>query len=207
MSILTLVRSGPKMSSRHNEAFCADRYTTEPELAGASACWHRVSMLQKRCGPNKLIWVACGLLVLVAKLALAVNRFGTNDVATWHRFGDAVAAHGPLWLCHADPLFNHPPFMMQVLTLLLWLSSHLRPGSRAARDLPCFNHGLPWHFADSITRGGWPKTVIIFELLPWLVIGLTFFAGLWRCWRSGSFRNLRNNRITASPSVPVSSGA
>jgi len=35
-----------------------------------------------------------------------------------------IHAHSPLWLYHADPMFNHPPFMTRVLLVIWWLANH-----------------------------------------------------------------------------------
>jgi Gpi18-like mannosyltransferase len=106
-------------------------------------------MLQKPSGLNKRVWVACGLVVLVAKLAFALNTIGTNDVVTWHRFADTIADHNPLWLYHADPLFNHPPFMTRVLPVLRWLSSHTPFGFPLWIRLPAIlaDFGSLWRVA------------------------------------------------------------
>jgi len=41
-------------------------------------------MWDKSRGLNQRAWVACGVLALFAKLALALTTLGTNDVVTWH---------------------------------------------------------------------------------------------------------------------------
>ena len=81
-------------------------------------------MWLKSSGPNQRLWLVCGVLALCVKLALAINTIGTNDVVTWHWFANSIDAHGPLWLYHSDPLFNHPPFMSRVLTVINWLAHH-----------------------------------------------------------------------------------
>jgi hypothetical protein len=64
-------------------------------------------------------------IAFVAKLLLALNTYGTNDVYTYERFA--------LWsryfgadLYQIAPDLNHPPSMLHILRLLLWLSEHTR---------------------------------------------------------------------------------
>jgi hypothetical protein len=71
---------------------------------------------------NRLLLLAI-LATTVTKLALAWNTLGTNDVMTWKTFTDSIHQHGGAWLYQHDILFNHPPFMVQVLKLLHWLVS------------------------------------------------------------------------------------
>jgi hypothetical protein len=64
--------------------------------------WHNPGGLSQR------VWIACGVLALVAKLALSINTIGTSDVVTWHLFANSIDAHGALSVYPADPMFNPP---------------------------------------------------------------------------------------------------
>ncbi|HET8644934.1 MAG TPA: glycosyltransferase 87 family protein [Vicinamibacteria bacterium] len=52
----------------------------------------------------------CGL-ALAARLALALNSVGTNDIRFWRGFGELVSTHGVVRAYALDSWFNHPPLM------------------------------------------------------------------------------------------------
>ncbi len=70
-----------------------------------------------------VLLIGVAAIAFVAKLLLALNTYGTNDVYTYERFG--------LWsryfgadLYKIAPDLNHPPSMLHVLSALLWISDH-----------------------------------------------------------------------------------
>lgn len=62
------------------------------------------------------------LLAFALKLSIAYTTYGTNDMTSWQRFA-AVAHHvGGAALYRSEALFNHPPFMVHVLQVLVQLT-------------------------------------------------------------------------------------
>jgi Glycosyltransferase family 87 len=75
------------------------------------------------------VWIfAFALIATFAKLVVALNTFGTNDVATFYRFAHALANHGLEWTYRNcvpwisnRPLFNHPPLVAYFLKFIFSL--------------------------------------------------------------------------------------
>src|SRR3954465_12396068 len=61
-------------------------------------------------------------LAFAAKLLLAIQTYGTNDVYTYERFGLWSRYFGAE-LYKIAPDLNHPPSMLHVLSFLIWLSA------------------------------------------------------------------------------------
>lgn len=78
-----------------------------------------------RAWPASRTWKAAifgtAALAFLCKILLALNTFGTNDVYAWERFGHWSRIFGAT-LYDVDPAFNHPPSMMHVLRVMLWLT-------------------------------------------------------------------------------------
>ena len=55
--------------------------------------------------------IAIILAGVVLRLLVSFVSIGTNDIFSWQRFADQMAAHGLLWMYERDPLWNHPPLM------------------------------------------------------------------------------------------------
>ncbi len=64
------------------------------------------------------------LLSLALKLWLAYTTIGTNDVTAWQRFASTAQQFGGAALYRREALFNHPPFMVHVLLLQIYLTQH-----------------------------------------------------------------------------------
>src|SRR3954465_2265 len=62
-------------------------------------------------------------LAFAAKLLLAINTYGTNDVYTYERFGLWSRYFGAE-LYKIAPDLNHPPSMLHILSGILWLAEH-----------------------------------------------------------------------------------
>ena len=62
-------------------------------------------------------------LAFLAKLALALKTYGTNDVYTYHRFGLWSRVFGAD-LYNFAPDLNHPPSMLHILSGIIWLADH-----------------------------------------------------------------------------------
>jgi Gpi18-like mannosyltransferase len=56
------------------------------------------------------------LVALIAKLAIAWNTFGTNDVLTFYLFGRTIAEEGLGAMYRTTILFNHPPLTAYYLS-------------------------------------------------------------------------------------------
>jgi len=54
-------------------------------------------------------------IVLIVKLLMAWNTFGTNDVVTFYLFGKSLTDHGLEWTYQNTILFNHPPLVAYYL--------------------------------------------------------------------------------------------
>ena len=54
------------------------------------------------------VLIAAGI-AFIAKLLIAWNTFGTNDVLTFYIFGKSLASQGLEWTYQNTILFNHPP--------------------------------------------------------------------------------------------------
>ncbi len=77
-------------------------------------------------------WISVlALIALVAKLTIAFNTFGSNDVVAFYTFARSLADHGLEWTYRngvvfvpSSPLFNHPPLTAYYLTLINGLAHH-----------------------------------------------------------------------------------
>jgi Gpi18-like mannosyltransferase len=103
---------------------------------------------------------------MAAKLAVALNTIGTNDVTTWRRFADSIDTYGALWLYQRDILFNHPPFLAHALPVLNWLARHTALGFPFWMRLPAIlaDFGSLWLLA-AIVRPT-PRLLLLFALCP-----------------------------------------
>jgi hypothetical protein len=59
---------------------------------------------------RSLVLLAAGI-ALIAKLLIALNTFGTNDVAFFYLFGKSLSQRGLEWTYLSDVAFNHPPLV------------------------------------------------------------------------------------------------
>ena len=59
-------------------------------------------------GRQKL-WLAMIVLGVVLRLIVAAVSIGSNDAASWLRFGDEINQNGLFHTYFTDPDFNHPP--------------------------------------------------------------------------------------------------
>jgi F0F1-type ATP synthase assembly protein I len=59
--------------------------------------------------------LVAAVLALIAKLLIAWNTFGTNDVLTFYIFGKSLASQGLEWTYRNTILFNHPPLVAYYL--------------------------------------------------------------------------------------------
>lgn len=78
--------------------------------------------------------IALALVATVIKVAIALNTFGTNDVAVFYSFSRSLADHGLEWTYQNGviwftsrkgyllPIFNHPPLIAHYLQLIGYLS-------------------------------------------------------------------------------------
>ncbi len=57
-----------------------------------------------------LVVFAAGL-AFIAKLLIALNTFGTNDVTFFYQFGKSLSQHGMKWTYMSDVACNHPPLV------------------------------------------------------------------------------------------------
>jgi uncharacterized membrane protein len=75
-------------------------------------------------------WItALGLIAAAIKIAIALNTFGTNDVAAFYTFARSLTDHGLEWTYQNGvvwfsglPIFNHPPLTAYYLQLISYLS-------------------------------------------------------------------------------------
>ena len=67
------------------------------------------------------IWTAA-LLAMLAKLLLAAQTLGTNDVVFFRLYGMKIAEHGLVALYQSTPLFNHTPMTGLFSALLAGIS-------------------------------------------------------------------------------------
>jgi hypothetical protein len=65
--------------------------------------------VRDRCALGRQAVLIAAGLALIAKLLVAWNTFGTNDVLTFYIFGKSLANHGLEWTYQNSILFNHPP--------------------------------------------------------------------------------------------------
>jgi uncharacterized membrane protein len=68
-----------------------------------------------RCAAGRQAVLIAAGLALIAKLLIAWNTFGTNDVVTFYLFGKSLADHGLEWTYQNTILFNHPPLVAYYL--------------------------------------------------------------------------------------------
>ena len=90
------------------------------ELSNEDTAWHR----------RRAAIIAVAAIAFVAKLLLALKTYGTNDVATYERFGLWSRYFGAE-LYRIAPDLNHPPSVLHFMSSILWISEHTR---------------LPFHF-------------------------------------------------------------
>ncbi len=88
------------------------------------------STVSARAAIRPAFWItALGLAAAVLKIAIALNTFGTNDVAAFYMFARSLADHGLEWTYRNGvvwfsgfPVFNHPPLVAYYLELIGHLS-------------------------------------------------------------------------------------
>jgi 4-amino-4-deoxy-L-arabinose transferase-like glycosyltransferase len=94
-------------------------------------------------------------LATVAKLTIAANTFGTNDVHYWIEFAQGARQYGPVGMYGHDypsAPWNHAPLSAYMLVVINWLVDHTSMG------FP-FLIRVPASFADIITA------LLVFELV------------------------------------------
>lgn len=107
----------------------------DPDLTVASGVnteEQQARRLRKFCAriDSTSIWVVgAALVALLMKLAIALNTFGTNDVAALYMFARSLHDHGLEWTYRNgvpwssnSPVFNHPPLTAYYLQLIEALS-------------------------------------------------------------------------------------
>jgi len=65
--------------------------------------------------------VVAALIATAIKLALAARTYGTNDVRTFWFFLQEYRGSGARVLYEKDGNFNHPPFILHLLTAIRWV--------------------------------------------------------------------------------------
>src|SRR5580765_7823984 len=65
--------------------------------------------------------VVAALIATAIKLALAARTYGTNDVRTFWFFLQEYRGSGARVLYEKDGDFNHPPFILHLLTAIRWV--------------------------------------------------------------------------------------
>ena len=83
-----------------------------------------------RAAIRPAFWItALALAAAALKIAIALNTFGTNDVAAFYMFARSLADHGLEWTYRNGvvwfsgfPVFNHPPLIAYYLELIGHLS-------------------------------------------------------------------------------------
>lgn len=102
----------------------------------------------------RLAVFAAAVLAMTAKLLIAANTFGTNDVHYWTEFARGVRDYGPIGIYgHAfEAQFNHPPLSGWMLVVVNWLVDH------GVAGFP-FLIRVPSSLADLVTA------MLIFELV------------------------------------------
>src|ERR1700730_4641733 len=79
--------------------------------------------ISDRPATRPAFWImALALVATVLKLAIALNTFGTNDVAAFYILSRSLADHGLEWTYQTFPAFNHPPLTANYLQLIGYLS-------------------------------------------------------------------------------------
>jgi uncharacterized membrane protein len=72
--------------------------------------------------------IALALIATAIKIAIALNTFGTNDVAAFYTFARSLTDHGLEWtyqngvVWFSGPVFNHPPLTAYYLQFISYLS-------------------------------------------------------------------------------------
>jgi len=95
----------------------------------------QASIFSARLTIRPALWVtALALAATVLKIAIALNTFGTNDVAAFYTFSRSLADHGLEWTYQNGviwfsarksnilPIFNHPPLTAYYLQFIGYLS-------------------------------------------------------------------------------------
>jgi len=86
----------------------------------------RTSTVFARAVIRPVFWItALALAAAALKIAIALNTFGTNDVAAFYTFSRSLADHGLEWTYRNGivwfsglPIFNHPPLTAYYLQLI-----------------------------------------------------------------------------------------
>lgn len=71
----------------------------------------------------KPLIIITSLIVLLLKLVIAFRTIGTNDVISFKMFADTIAQVGGVEAYHQIAILNHPPFVINLLRLWLFLTS------------------------------------------------------------------------------------
>jgi uncharacterized membrane protein len=78
--------------------------------------------------PSTFWIIALALIATAIKMAIALNTFGTNDVAAFYTFARSLTDHGLEWtyqngvVWFSGPVFNHPPLTAYYLQFISYLS-------------------------------------------------------------------------------------
>jgi uncharacterized membrane protein len=89
------------------------------------AVWSPQIITSSRVAIRPAFWITALALVAAAfKIVIALNTFGTNDVAAFYTFSRSLADHGLEWTYRNGivwfsglPIFNHPPLTAYYLQL------------------------------------------------------------------------------------------
>ncbi len=95
--------------------------TTLSSPAEAPTAPSRQEFRDRDAPGRRAVIIAAGL-ALIAKLLIAWNTFGTNDVLTFYLFGKSLASHGLGWTYQSTILFNHPPLTAYYLSAIYSLN-------------------------------------------------------------------------------------
>src|SRR5438270_11719856 len=91
-----------------------------PQTRSTTSAW--------RVAPPAFWITALALIATAIKIAIALNTFGTNDVAAFYAFARSLSDHGLEWtyqngvVWFSGPLFNHPPLTAYYLQVIGYLS-------------------------------------------------------------------------------------
>lgn len=98
------------------------------DASSASVSKIRATVVE-RAAIRPAFWIiTLAVVATLIKLAIALNTFGTNDVAAFYTFSRSLADHGLAWtyengvVWFSGPVFNHPPLTAYYLRFIGYLA-------------------------------------------------------------------------------------
>lgn len=98
------------------------------DASSASVSKIRATVVE-RAKIRPAFWIiTLAVVAAVIKVAIALNTFGTNDVAAFYTFSRSLADHGLAWtyengvVWFSGPVFNHPPLTAYYLRFIGYLA-------------------------------------------------------------------------------------